>query len=80
MSLAKNLAEWKEFVAELDPAELAAAAEEANTARWVYTMMESGAEASDVQNVLVLLAKRLRKLGFVPPSGGYVDLNWLADQ
>ncbi len=78
----KSLAEWKAFIGELeaDPAELYAAAEAANSAPWVRTMMEKGASAKDVHAVLELFAQRFKALGFVPPAGGYVDLGWLAEK
>ena len=82
MSEIKPLSEWKRFIKELeaDPAELYAAAEAANSAQWVHTMMERGATAQDVQAVLELFAQRFKALGFVPPIGGYVDLGWLAEK
>ncbi len=82
MTELKPFSEWERFVEalEADPAELFAAAQVANSAQWVHTMMEKGATAQDVQAVLELFAKRFKALGFVPPAGGYVDLGWLAEK
>ena len=75
----RDPAEWKAFIATLEPGELVEAAEQANSAPWVNMMIDEGATADQVQGVLMLFAERFRKLGFAPPKGGYVDLGWLVE-
>ncbi len=75
----KTRKEWQRYVDGLAVDELADVAEVTNTAAFVLAMQRDGYDGDDVHHVLVMFAKRFQREGLVPPPGGYVDLEWLAD-
>lgn len=75
----KSRAQWQSYVEGLTVEALGEAAEHANSAAFVAAMQAEGYDGDEVHHVLVAFALRFKKLGMLPPPGGYVDLEWLAD-
>jgi hypothetical protein len=75
----KTTAQWRAHIESLEPGALFQEATHANTAAFVRTLNESGYTAAEIHACLLLFAQRFQQLGHVPPRGGYVDLQWLAN-
>jgi hypothetical protein len=74
----KTLAEWRIYFEALDAEELWNQASDANSARFVRTLMEEGYRPAEIEDIFTALAKRFTALGQHPPEEGWYDLAALA--
>jgi hypothetical protein len=71
-------AEWRAHIDTLDAEDLWNKAADANSARFVRTLIDEGYGPKEIEGIFVALAKRFVVLGQRPPEGGWYDLPALA--
>lgn len=74
----KSLPEWKQYLDGLSGLELRDKAQAANSMGFVEQLEEEGYSPDEIETLFILIARRLKATGQVPPFEGLYDYVKLA--